>query len=410
MVTMLRAKTSVFKHPLGLLRAVVVRLLWALASAIPVVGRLTRHRLQILDIQRVTGAMGSPSLPWFPAESATRVPNYGQGAGGEEEDYPPIGFRTLESVLVTTNRRFTAVIKDGRLLLQHSVDPGPWQVALKPTVAGILRSEGTKALAQTRLGPRVEKGILVGTTSPHNWYSWLWDILPSCFLASKLDRSFDDWPLLLPESALVSRQWLEPLELIIGSRRTISLSPRQYSQVDKLVWIDSPNCPGPLPVQPHSTARFRIHHTAYRAFRAFVLEKYGLDPSAPSAPGKKTFIARGSRAHRPYNQDQLIEVAQRHGYSAVFFEELSFEQTVRTMYESSHVVGAHGAGWTSAAFCRPGTRGLMWTWPASRPDNWYANVATVPGIDFRVIETPGTSSNPFELAPETLSFELERLA
>jgi capsular polysaccharide biosynthesis protein len=316
----------------------------------------------------------------------------------------------MESVLVTANRRFTAVIKDGKLLLPHSVDPGPWQVALKPTVAGVLRAEKGKALVRTRLGPLVEKGILVGTTSPHNWYSWLWDILPSCFLATKLGPSFDDWPILLPESALVSPQWLEPLKLIIGSRPTLTLSPSYYSQVKNLLWIDSPNCPGPLPIEPHPTARFRLHRSAYRDFRAFVLEKFDLDPSAPSVPGKKTFIARGSGAHRPYNQDQLIEVAQRYGYSAVFFEELSFEQTVRTMFESSHVVGAHGAGWTSAAFCRPGTRGLMWTWPASKQDNWYANVANVPGIDFRVIETQGTPSNPFELAPEILSSELERLA
>lgn len=94
----------------------------------------------------------------------------------------------------------------------------------------------------------LERGIFVGTWSPHNWFHWTIDILPSVWLSTKLPAAFDDYPILLPPNSLQKATWREPFNLVSGSRSVVELSDMRYTNVRDLIWIDSPTAPALCPL------------------------------------------------------------------------------------------------------------------------------------------------------------------
>jgi hypothetical protein len=298
----------------------------------------------------------------------------------------------------------SAVCSNEEFLIPDAVDAGPWNVRIgEPTVGGILRQDNSTALINLRQkGDTIPQGIFVGSWSPHNWYHWVVDTLPSVFLASRLPPEFDDYPLLLPASGVSRESWLEPLQLVQGTRRIVYLSPDHYTKVSDLIWMDSPSCPGPLPISRSEFPRFKIHGSAMRAYRDHILNQLGLGGVQPPASAK-IFLARAQNGHRPYNQDELIKVAENFGFEPVFLEELNFRESVQVMLGARFVIGPHGAGWANALFCQEGTQAGMWTWRGSKDDNWFANVASVARVHFVASLSAETGrNNRYELSTDSL--------
>ena len=127
-------------------------------------------------------------------------------------------------------------------------------------------------------------------------------------------------------------------------------------------------------------------------------------------PQDKLFIARVSGSNRPDNQVDLLAVAKDFGYKPVFFEDLSLREAVSTMLGASRLIGPHGAGWANALFCQTGVSALIWTWQASRLDNWFANIASVRQMSYRISTETSVSEGQWNLRPEILLDYLEREA
>jgi capsular polysaccharide biosynthesis protein len=322
----------------------------------------------------------------FEQEKEVRASNNSRlsaDGAGSLDVYPSLGFRDMGRAMVSANPRVTTVLKDGVFWLPQAVDQGPWRVAgFSPTTGGITYQLGSEVLATPSLSPgSIPAGIFIGTWSPHNWYHWIIDILPSVFLARQLPNAFRDYPLLIPELALKNPAWLEPLELVRHGREIVPLPPEKYVRVEHLIWVDSPTSPGPLPINRTRNGNFRIHGTAMRAYRDHIVSALRL-PGGP--PTRKLFLARRQNGNRPYNQDELLRVAGTFGYEPVYLDTLNFRESVKVMSEALCVVGPHGAGWANALFCSPSTRVFLWTWAEAKQDNWFANICSVGGLDYRV--------------------------
>ncbi len=324
--------------------------------------------------------------------------------------YPELGYRRITAAKVTTNTRFTSVLAKEQLLIQESAGPEPWKVAVgPPIVAGIRRYEFPHALIKESKSRATDKGILVGTTSPLNWYSWLWDILPSIHLSQKLPNEFDSFPLLIPERVLGRPHWTEGLDFLAGGREIFPLPWDSYLEVRDLVWIDSPNCPGPISERTTDAPAFGLHGEAYRRFRRHLIAEHPCSKPQQEFQ-RKIFLARrivGSV--RSYNQEDCLEVAARVGFTPVYPEELSLCETIHTFGSARFVIGPHGAGWTNALFSLPSAKGLLWTWLGTRRDNWYANVAAISGMNLQIHETNGINGNRFDMDPTVLESKLSDL-
>jgi capsular polysaccharide biosynthesis protein len=347
---------------------------------------------------------------FFEAEEAIRADNAGAGDPRKGDIYPELSFRKFQNALVTSNRRITAVIQGGKFYVPYAADSGPWKIRPgNPNIAGLLRQEDSRLLVN--LGnprKRIQRGVMVGTLSPHNWFHWTIDTLPSVYLSQFLPAEYDDFPLLLPAKALSRPHWLEPLELVLGQRSFLPLSDQEYSRVSDLVWVDSPTSPGPLPLNPTSLSNYRVHGSALRSYRNQVLRNLGLEENE-SKVFRKIFLARRQDGHRPYNQAELLELAAAYGFEPVMLDEMSFRESVKICAEARFIIGPHGAGWANSLYASSHSKGLLWTWPAGRKDNWFANVAASSGMSLKVVFTGHENSNPYHLEPETLRAELEKL-
>lgn len=339
--------------------------------------------LRVFTVQRLSHHSVPRSGVFFPTEQAVRAPNSPDQSVSKDDFYPAIGYRRLSSGLVTSNRRLSGVARGDSFFIQEAADRGPWKLGVgKPTVGGFLHQVEWSALINVRKSPTaIPRGIFVGSWSPHNWFHWLVDTLPSVHLSSFLPAAFDDFPLILPSQVRDKKSWLEPLELVRHDREIVFLSAREYSEVRDLVWIDSPTCPGPLPLNQNGSPSFRVHGSALRAYRNHILQQLGLDGPRP-APSRKIFLARKQGGNRPYNQKELIEVALHNGFEPVFLENLDLRESVEVLLDAKKVIGPHGAGWANALFCREGTQAFMWTWADAKNYNWFANVAATQKLDF----------------------------
>ncbi|MDA7814846.1 glycosyltransferase family 61 protein [Pontimonas sp.] len=317
--------------------------------------------------------------------------------------YPAISYNRFSDTLITSNRRVNGLINGTRYLLPKAVDPGPWNVRVgEPTVGGILKQNKRFVLINARRdSSTIPRGIFAGTWSPHNWFHWTIDTLPAVFVSRLLPPEFDEYPLILADTTLKHESWREPLDLVRGKRQVISISSDRYWKVSDLIWLDNPSNPGPLPLDQTPWPNFRMHGSAMQSYRSFMLEATGLEAKA-RAPFRKVFLARKQQGNRPYNQNELTQVADEFGFEPVFLEELNFRQSIEVMVDAEFIIGPHGAGWANCLYARPGTRAIMWTWPRSVRDNWFANVASVAGLNFSTIFTDGSDREPFNLNPLVL--------
>lgn len=357
----------------------------------------------LLGVKKLHSADLRLGSPVFPQEPAIRAPNLTRDAAPSKDLYPAIGFRTVSNAMVSSNRRVSAVVSENTLLLPEAVDAGPWNVRVgDPSTGGVLRQDSKHVLVHIRQStPTLIRGIFVGSWSPHNWFHWTIDTLPSVFMTRYLPQEFDDFPILLPESVHARGAWEEPLGHVLGQRSVKFLRENQYTAVENLIWVDSPTCPGPLPLSAPSGPRFSMHGTAMRAYRDHVLESLGLDVQG-SAQSRRIFLARAHGSYRTYNQKEALEVAAEFGFEPVYLETLSFKESVAIMLKASAVMGPHGAGWANALYCRPGTIGIMWTWDESRHDNWFANIGKLAEMDFSTLFTGSIHTNGHNVDPGQL--------
>jgi capsular polysaccharide biosynthesis protein len=366
-------------------RAGLIGALWRLVRASDYVFGAGIGSVRIFSVKQSSEKLFPREIEFFPTELAVRAPTVPGQSIPDNDYYPAIGYRKVSKALVTSNRRVSAVLTGDSFVLPEAADRGPWNIRVgEPTVGGILRQDDYTVLINVRKsGKTIPQGIFVGSWSPHNWFHWVIDTLPSVYLASLLPEEFNDFPLILPDTGVRTQSWLEPLALVRGNRDIVHISHREYSEVENLIWIDSPSCPGPLALRPSGYPHFRLHGSCLQTYRQHILQQLGLD-SPRSAPFRKIFLAREEKGNRPYNQQELLAVAAGFEFEPVFLERLSFKESVEVMLDATHVIGPHGAGWANALFCREGTEGLLWTWPEAKDDNWFTNIASLNFAKFTV--------------------------
>ena len=357
-------------------------------------------RLRLFRIVRAGDALGMRKIEIFPSETEIRASNEPDGAPTGQQMYPAIGFHLFEGAAVTLNPRLSSVFHRDTMILPEPALSGPWKIAYKPESGGVVHEKNGKVLVRS-LGPqdRLESAIYVGSWSPHNWFHWLVDTLPSVYLATMLPEEFDNFPVLIPETVLNKPSWIEPLRLVLGGRRVRPLPINQYLFAERLVWITSPTSPGPAQDSSARSPNFSMHGSAMNLFTSHLLRELAID-GPQSERGNRVFLARGNSANRPYNEAELIKISRDFGFRPISLEDLNLRDSVEILATAEAVIGPHGAGWANAIFSPPQTPALMWTWASARSDHWFANIGAVADMDFTVRFTPGSPTSAYDVPPE----------
>ena len=248
-----------------------------------------------------------------------------------------------------------------------------------------------------------------------NWYHWLVETLPAAFLAHALPRQFDDHPLVVFENMLEIPQFRESIELFVGERELQAIGTDGAS-FDELITIDKP-VQEPINMRPGywpEPRDYSFNPDVLRAHRHAIIERVGVQAEGVS---QRLFLAR-ENDRRPYNQEEIIVIAERHGFETIYPERLSFRDQVAVFLSASHIVGPSGAAFANTIFCRPGFRLLSWLIPQYAGFCSYANIASSVGTTLRYllshpsIPVRGTFDAyqcPYTIEPTTFEASLKRM-
>ncbi len=273
----------------------------------------------------------------------------------------------LSSAIVTSDRitvpphyvgRSDLLITDGRFLLGQADGMGS---AFCPSPA------------------RADRGIMVFGAGVTNWYHWLIEVLPAAFLAESLPAEFDGFPLLVTKASQTYETFRASLALFSPGRPVVPLAPARPVKVGQLIHIDAVTS-GPMNLAAGIwpvPADYSQNGEVLARYRAAILDRLSITETPPT---RRIFLARGND-RRNYNQAELIEVAEKYGFEAVYPEQLSFREQVAVFASAEVVAGPSGAAFANMLFCQKNTRGLTWLLPHYSGFCAYSNLANVVGME-----------------------------
>ena len=302
-----------------------------------------------------------------PPQSVGHVPNRHEGI------FPAIEARLFTNVicasgcsaLVTENQicvpelytiQKAARISDGSFLFWHGQDGMGWVRQSEPEIHS--------------------SGLMMFGSGAGNWYHWLLEFLPTAFLAEGLPQEFAGDPLVIPAEIANLPSFRDSLE-VFRNGREVRVLERGMHAFDRLIVIDPP-VREPINMFPGNwpTARdYSYNPHVLLAYRDAIIERLGITVGPHH---DRIFLARG-HSRRSYNQDQLLDIAQRYGFRAVYPETLTFREQVETLANAAFVIGPSGAAFANTLFCQKYTRLLSWLIPQYQGFCSYANIAQTTG-------------------------------
>lgn len=322
--------------------------------------------------------------------------------------FPELRVRHIPHGHFVLNSRFNGVIHGERILIAPRTEKGPWKIFLgyRPAVvAGVVAQRSFEVLlrrpSKTQHYPR---GLYVGTRAPYNWYHWLANTLPSLHIANRAETTFD-LPVFLPREISQSPTMLDSLDVFRRDRPIIWIEGGVQYSVRELFWADSPVADSPFSQNPRERLPLIHHPSAMGNFRDTIISAVRHE-KLPGPGPKRVFLSRRDNSARPYNQDEVEDCLQLHGFVTMYIEDMSFAQQVAVFQRAKFIIGPSGAALANIIFCTPGTTVLRLVGSAQPFENYFTNLASIGGA--RITDLHGENTKP-ELSDHYYNIELSRL-
>ncbi len=198
-----------------------------------------------------------------------------------------------------------------------------------------LRSRRVAELADVPVG-------LVFNSWSGNYFHWIAEVLPRLAILRKIQP---DCVVLLPGP--------KPPEYILrtveafGFQRTYIIMPGELVLVRQL-W---------MPVRPGRAGY--MAPSLVQEVREQIMSSLQIQLHSAVKASRWVYVSRSRQQWRQLtNEAEVVAILQRYGFETVYFEELSFVEQVRTMYETAIFIGIHGANMTNILFMTPGTHAI----------------------------------------------------
>ena len=207
---------------------------------------------------------------------------------------------------------------------------------------------------------------IINSVQAGNYYHWMFDILPRLGLLQQSGLTADRFIV----SATTGFQ-KDTLKLLgVSDDRLFSPDPSTHVRADELV---IPSLSGPVfSMSPQQ------HACEY--LRSAFLEK-----GRYRKPHRAIYITRGDAAHRRVvNEAEICDDVAALGFEVVSLSGVPFSKQVEMFAEAKIIVGPHGAGFTNAVFCEPGTV-LIEFMPTGRIIDCFERLARIGGLTYHCL-------------------------
>jgi hypothetical protein len=224
-----------------------------------------------------------------------------------------------------------------------------------------IKHVNSRKILQSRsfeMGAYISSGVHLMGSLDGNYYHGLVEVISNLYLYEK-HKCLDGSTLLVSESLLNVKSLRVILEILTEGVEVKVIKKYHYYQVGNLTISKPlnfivPNLRGNIfPKYKH-----QITSSEALAFiREPLLERLNVHPRR-NFP-ERVFLIRESFA-RPYNQNELLEVASDFGFQGIDFSELDIFEQVQIFQSSKFIIGPSGAAWTNLLFSNSSVSALIW--------------------------------------------------
>lgn len=264
-----------------------------------------------------------------------------------------------------------SVVKGLRVFLPSL--PQPW---MELEIAGVfllrqLRSRTVPSLAASPVG-------LIFDSWSGNYFHWIAEALPRLALLRKIQP---DCIVLLPGPN--PPEYVTCTVAAMGFRRTYTILPGELVSVSDLWMAVRPGRHGYL--EPSLVREVREAVMCHLANH--------FDPTRRAT--RRLYISRSRQSWRQLtNEAEIVALLAHYNFETIYFEDMSFVEQVRTMYEAAIFIGIHGANMTNILFMTPGTHAIeMMSNTYINPS--YLSMADSVGVHYSLV--PSTVGSPPEV-------------
>ena len=211
-----------------------------------------------------------------------------------------------------------------------------------------------------------------------NYFHWIAEVLPRLALLRKV---VPDCVVLIPGPK--PPEYVTHTVAALGFRHTYATIPGELEQVADL-WVAAR--PG-----RHGYILPELVREVREAVMTSVAAQ--LDPSRRAT--RRLYVSRSRQNWRQLtNEAEIVGVLERYGFETIYFEDMTFVEQVRTMYEAAIFIGIHGANLTNILFMNPGTHAIeLMSHTYINPS--YLSMADSVGVHYSLV--PSTVGSPPEV-------------
>ncbi|WKN40716.1 glycosyltransferase family 61 protein [Tunicatimonas pelagia] len=201
----------------------------------------------------------------------------------------------------------------------------------------------------------------------HNYFHWLFDVLPRLWVFQKNIVDHQNYTLLLPEN-YQNLSFVQEALTAFGISDITYLSDKATYRVDSLLIIE------------HTAPTGNYRPDIVQEVRKRLLAK--LEDQSFSKESK-IYASRGKAPRRKIlNEEELIKVLDRHQFSTVYFEELSFRDQINIIKDAKYLVSNHGAGLSNMLFMQPGSYVFELRQENDTHNNCYFSLASANSLNY----------------------------
>lgn len=219
-----------------------------------------------------------------------------------------------------------------------------------------------KRILKRKFHLRTQKICLISDSCSNGYFHWLFDSLPRLMLV--LEDARREGVIL--DYGIIKLPFVKESLTLLGINKIMLLKKGHWYYLRNVIF------------PKHLAPTGNYNDEIIKKLRAVLLNGKVL-----TKPNKRIYISRSLAARRKIlNEDQLVNVLERHGFDCVCCENMSFNDQIKLFSQTKYIVSNHGAGLSNMLFMGDKSKVLELRAQGDSHNNCYFSLASALEIDY----------------------------
>ncbi|WP_407534781.1 glycosyltransferase family 61 protein [Elizabethkingia miricola] len=256
-----------------------------------------------------------------------------------------------------------------------------------------------------------DDALYLGGLFTSNYYHFLIEILSKTEYIRQIPNG-SSLTIVLDSSIQENKNLKYLADIFLKNYKIVYLKKDLYYSFKNLWFINNPNptIPNITEGSKYEAGFTKLSPSSIKYLRKICLEAYD-ETQIFIKPIKRVFIARKS-GFRRYNESDLLKVAKKYEFQAVYFEDLSINEQIFIMQNADYILGASGAAWTNLLFALSQSKGLTWLGSVWGDFSVFSTLAKLVDFDLYFLRHESTTTyfhEDYKIQPNVFEHHIKKL-